>query len=104
MERIEPLVARCEAIPDPSLRADVLDLLRLILEFHAEALAQMLSAAAAAPHIAALLAAWQRDPQIAALLEVHALALPQPSSPPPHSPGDFVPLASLHSRAFTINS
>lgn len=93
-ERIESLVARCEAIPDPALRSDVLELLRLVLEFHGEALAAMLQAASEAPHLEALLAAWRRDPAISALLELHALALPQPTVAP-HPQGDFVPLATL---------
>ncbi|TAN23853.1 MAG: hypothetical protein EPN33_03285 [Acidobacteria bacterium] len=93
-ERIESLVARCEAIPDPALRSDVLELLRMVLEFHAEALAAMLQAAAEAPHIEALLAAWRREASVAALLELHSLPFPQPTRPPVPQ-GDFVPLATL---------
>lgn len=93
-DRIEPLVARCEAIPDPALRADVLELVRLVLEFHGDALATMLQAAAEAPHLEALLAAWRRSPAISAVLQLHDLAFPKP--PPPSLPqGDFVPLATL---------
>jgi len=76
--RIEALVARCEQIPDPDLRADVLELLQLILGLHRQGLARM---AATAP------AAWPRQPSIRALFELHTLELP--------APADFVPVASL---------
>jgi Fe-S cluster biogenesis protein NfuA len=45
MDRIEELVARLEAAPDASLRADALGLVQLLLDLHREALARILEVA-----------------------------------------------------------
>ncbi|MGH9487403.1 MAG: hypothetical protein ACRD04_07405 [Terriglobales bacterium] len=94
-ERITALVARCETIPDPHLRADVLELLRRLLDLHREGLEPLLRAAAEAPHLEALRAAWRRDQAVAALLDLHALEIPNPPSQPPPGGSNFVPLTAL---------
>ena len=91
-ERLEALIARCEAIPDAGLRGDMIELLQRLLALHARGLRQMLAAIAAAPRPEALWAAWERDPAVRGLIELHDLRLPQP---PGAAEGDFVPVTAL---------
>jgi len=93
--RIEYLAARCEAIGDAQLRADVLELMGLILELHGSGLRRMLAAVDAAPHLEAALAAWGRDAEVAGLCELHGVAIPRRRAP--SAPG-FVPLEELTLR------
>ena len=92
-ERIEYLVGRCEAIADLAVRAEVVELLRLVLALHGTGLARLLAVAAGAPSIEAAQAAWGRDEGLRLLLELHGLELPP--SAPARGVGDFVPLAAL---------
>ncbi|MGH9466748.1 MAG: hypothetical protein ACRD1Y_05280 [Terriglobales bacterium] len=92
---MEALAARCEAIADRELRTDVLELLRLVLELHGGALEKMLRTAGEAPHPAALVAAWKREQDIAALVELHELEWPAVAAPAPPAGGNFVPLVAL---------
>lgn len=97
-ERIETLTARCEAIADPDVRADVLELLRLVLDLHTAGLRIMLESALEAPHLEAAIAAWKRAPEVDLLIELHSLQQPlelaaarQRLRPMP----DFVPAEAL---------
>ena len=100
-ERIEYLVLRCEAIADLAVRAEVLELLRLVLALHGAGLARLVAAAAGAPNLEALRAAWGRDEGLRGLAELHGLALPAEVAPGASAGGraDFVPLAALAGRA-----
>lgn len=93
--RIEELVDRLEAIGDDELRAHMQELMRLILDWYAEALARLLSAAGEAPHVEALLAAWARDACVAALCELHGLAIPRR----PAAAQGLVSITSLTARS-----
>ena len=101
-ERIELLVERCEAISDAGLRDQVIELLRLVLELNGSGIRRMLDAAAGAPHLEALLAAWGRDAEVAGLLQLHGLELPHPQpaqAAPAAGPAGFVPLETLITSA-----
>ncbi|MGN6592772.1 MAG: hypothetical protein ACTHJX_07730 [Terriglobales bacterium] len=90
-ERLEALIARCEAIPDAGLRGDMIELLQRILALHARGLRQMLQAAADAPRLEALWAAWERDGEVRGLLELHELRPERPAA----AAGNFVPVTVL---------
>ncbi|HXE30604.1 MAG TPA: hypothetical protein VN515_02255 [Terriglobales bacterium] len=98
-ERIPYLVSRCEAIADPELRADMLELFGRVMALHERGLRRLLAAAAGAPHLEAARAAWERAPEVAALLELHGLdradAVELWTSPPPSGGGSFVRLETL---------
>lgn len=93
-ERLEALIARCEAIADPELRGDMIELMQRILALHARGLRRLLAAAAEAPRPEALWAAWERDEEVRGLAELHDLQLPQPRARTAGE-GGFVPLEAL---------
>lgn len=97
-ERIEALVARCEAIPDATLRAEVLELMGLILELHGSGIKSLMAAAGEAPHLEAALAAWARDAGIGALCELHGVEIPRRRAPAASKTANFVPLEELTLR------
>jgi len=90
-ERIEYLMSRCEAIAEAAVRAEVLELLGLVLELHRAGLAGMMAAAAGAGDLEGLRAAWGRDERVRGLAELHGLELPAAAA----GRGGFVPLAAL---------
>jgi hypothetical protein len=91
-ERLEALIARCEAIPDAGLRGDMIELLQRLLALHRRGLRRMLQTAAEAPRLEALWAAWERDGEVRGLMELHELRLQRPS---PAAAGNFVPVTVL---------
>lgn len=94
--RIEELVERLEAIADDGLRAEMQELMRLMLDWHGAALARLMAAAAEAPHLEAALAAWARDGEVTALCELHGVTLPAPA---PVRSATFVPIEQLTARS-----
>ncbi|MGH9417091.1 MAG: hypothetical protein ACRD01_10735 [Terriglobales bacterium] len=82
-QRAAELIERCQEIGDSELRADVVELLQLVLELHRQGLARMLRLPPEA---------WRQDEQIGALAELHGLSLPGVAS---IAAGDFVPLHAL---------
>jgi hypothetical protein len=70
---MEALLDRLERLGDPLVREDARALVGLLLRWHRDALARLLDLAGQTGGGSALLDAWKRDPQAAALLLLHGL-------------------------------
>ena len=79
-DRLAALIAEIERVPDPSTRAAVQELVRLVLDLHGEALARVLELVGDANED--LLRRIATDDVLRPVYELHDLAPPQPASTP----------------------
>jgi hypothetical protein len=70
---LEAILDRLEHLGDPAIREDARAVVTLLLRWHRDALARLVSLAAPTAEGAGLLDSWKRDPLVAALLLLHGL-------------------------------
>jgi hypothetical protein len=73
LQRVEQLIREMEEGPESPVRERARDIVRAVLDLHADALKKMMDVVAADGSTAVLVDAFARDPQIAGMLLLHSL-------------------------------